>query len=583
VAETQPPAGERPEGSRLSAALSSLRLDELVAEVVDRLARISAGRDKLHALLDGVVAVGSGLELAATLRRIVEAATGLVDAEYGALGVIGPDRTLTEFVHTGVDDTTRERIGRLPEGRGILGLLVADPRPLRLHDLGEHPASYGFPPHHPPMRSFLGVPVRVRDDVFGNLYFTQKRGGDFTADDEAMVTALAAAAGVAIDNARLYEETRLRQRWMQASADITTSLLSGVDADHALAQVAARARELTGADSAGIAVPDPDTPEDVLLVGAAAGAEAFRGRRLPVGDSIAGRVYRSGESATVPDLTAAWPAAGFAPGPPSGPAMFVPLTAGGKSVGMLLLANRAGRAGFGPEVATAAEAFASQAALALQLADARRAERQLAVFADRDRIARDLHDHVIQRLFATGLTLQSLTRQAGSAAVQARLHGAVDDLDETIRDIRSAIFALHTAPSPAGSLRQRVVAVVTETTGGSGLTAEVRIGGDLDTLVPAGIADHLLAVVREAVSNAVRHARARAVTVSVVAAADELRVDVTDDGVGLPDQAGRRSGLANLAERAVTLGGCLTVEPGPEGAGTALVWTVPLAGAAGPR
>jgi signal transduction histidine kinase len=566
---------------RLAAGLSALRLDELLVEVTDRLTQITSRRDQLHGLLDAVVAVGGGLELPATLRRIVEAATELVDARYGALGVIGPDQMLTEFVYTGIDEPTREKIGHLPEGRGILGLLIAEPRLVRLHDLTEHPASYGFPPHHPPMRSFLGVPVRLRGEVFGNLYFTEKRGGDFTADDEAVVQALAAAAGVAVENARLFEETRRRQRWLEASSEITTSLLSGVGSADALAQVASRARDLAGADLTMIALPDPDPDrhESDLVVQVAVGpdAEAVRGARLPGGSSVAGKVYQSGVLETVSDVTEALAAVGGVGGSVAadyGPALFAPLSGGGKALGTLVAVNHAGRGGFDPDTVSLTSAFAGQAALALQLADARRAEEQLTVYEDRDRIARDLHDHVIQRLYASGMSLEGLTRQVGSPAAQAKLQRIVDDLDQTIREIRTTIFALQAGPAEQAGLHQRLVTVVGETTAGTGLVPDLSVAGPVDTLVPPEVAAHALAVVREALSNVVRHAAARWAAVTVTAG-ETLWIEVADDGVGIP-AGGRRSGLANLADRAAGLGGELQLLSRPQGQGTCLVWEVPL-------
>jgi signal transduction histidine kinase len=560
----------------VSAGLSALRLDELIAEVTERLAQLTSRRDQLRTLLDAVVAVGSGLELPATLRRIVQAATELVDARYGALGVIGPERKLIEFVYTGLDEEARRRIGHLPEGHGILGLLIAEPKPLRLHDLAEHPASYGFPPNHPPMRSFLGVPVLAAGEVFGNLYFTEKRGGDFTADDEAAVQALAAAAGVAVENSRLFEETRRRQRWLEASGEITTSLLSGIDPDDALGQVAARARELAGADAAMIALVDRQAPEQALLVTVAVGADAekFRGSRMPIDDSIAGRVYRSGVMETVTDVSQEPGGAGWSGPVVYGPGLFVPLSGGGKALGTLVAVNRAGRAGFAPDTVAVTSSFAGQAALALQLAEARRAELQLAVYEDRDRIARDLHDHVIQRLFASGMALEGLSKQVASAAIQGKLQRTVDDLDQTIREIRSTIFALQAGPDEAAGLQLRLVAVVGEATSGSGIVPDVSVSGPIDTLVPVEVGKQALAVIREALSNVVRHAQAEHASVTATAG-DTLRIEVTDDGVGIPP-GGRRSGLSNLADRAAALDGQMQVLPGPDGRGTRLLWEVPL-------
>ncbi|MFL6127912.1 MAG: GAF domain-containing protein [Mycobacteriales bacterium] len=559
-------------GERLSSGLSSLRLNELLHEVTDRLTEIAAGRDQLHGLLDAVVGVASGLELAATLRRIVEAAVALVDAEYGALGVIGADRSLDQFVYTGIDEAARQRIGHLPEGHGILGLLIDDPRPVRLHRLADHPRSYGFPPNHPPMSTFLGVPVRVRDEVFGNLYLTEKRGGDFTADDEVVVQALAAAAGVAIENARLFESTRRRQRWLEASNEIRAALLSGTDADDALRLVAARARELAAADAVLLLLPDPAAPADRLVVTVADGAHAadLRGLATPIAGSVTGRVYSSGQPETVVDVTDSEPV--FADHAGYGPGLVLPL-GGPAETGVLLVANQLGAAPLSAEATELTAAFAGQAALALRLAEAQRAHAQLALYADRDRIARDLHDQVIQRLFATGMSLQSITRQVPSAA-QAKLHRAVDDLDHTIREIRTTIYALQAPAGEPAPLRQQILAVLEEATSGSGLELDLHVTGPVDTVVPPQVAAHALAVLREAATNVVRHAKASTVTVTV-SAGDRLCIQVTDDGTGIPAD-GRRSGLTNLADRATQLHGTLTTEPGPVGTGTRLTWNAPL-------
>jgi signal transduction histidine kinase len=565
---------------RLSRGLSALRLDELLHEVTDRLAEIAASRDQLHGLLDAVVGVASGLELPATLRRIVEAAVTLADAEYGALGVIGPDRSLDQFVYTGIDEETRHRIGDLPRGHGILGLLIDDPRPVRLHRIADHAASYGFPPHHPPMNTFLGVPVRVRDEVFGNLYLTEKRGGDFTADDEVVVQALAAAAGVAIENARLYEQTWQRQRWLEASNEVRAALLSGTDAEEALPLIASRARELSGADAVLLLQPDPAAPEERLVSTVADGAETagLRGLRVPIEGSLAGRVFKAGESETVdaigPTLAAAAGEPTLAQHPGYGPTLVVPL-GGPAETGVLVVANRVGAAALSPNARELTIAFAGQAALALRLAEAQRAQAQLALYADRDRIARDLHDQVIQRLFATGMALQSISRQVSGQTAQTKLHRAVDDLDLTIRDIRATIYALQTPADEPQPLPQQILAIVDEVTGGTDLQPDLHVSGPVHTLVPPEIASQALAVLREAVTNVVRHAKATAVMVRVEAS-DRLCIHVTDDGMGIRDDAGRRSGLANLADRATQLGGTLTVGPGPGGTGTRLAWEVPL-------
>jgi signal transduction histidine kinase len=556
--------------------LSGLRLDDLLAEVQGRLTEFAGARDRLRGLLDAVLAVASGLELDTTLQRIVGAAADLADARYAALGVLDGGR-LTDFVYVGMDAETRARIPREPQGHGLLGSLVDDPRPLRLEDLGRHPASVGLPDGHPPMRSFLGVPIRVRDVVFGNLYLTEKHGGgQFSADDETVVQALAAAAGVAIDNARLFEETRRRQRWLEATGEITTELLSGTDPEDVLPLVAQRALEITGAEATLIALPCPVT-DDLLVGQVAAGVDAalVDGLRLPVRDSIAGQVYRGRSGEAIDDLTAVPDSGPLAASGHFGPALFVPLRAGEQVNGTLIALRRCGREPFRADQLPVLVSFADQAALALELAGKQRAQRQLAVHADRDRIARDLHDHVIQRLFAIGLTMQTVQREETSPGARERLSRAVEQLDHTISEIRTTILQLH-SPDDMGnrnSLRRRLLQAVTDLTAAADIKPTVRMSGPLDTVVPPAVGDHVEAVLREAVSNAVRHAGAGRLVVTVDVA-EEITVEVVDDGVGMPAHVGR-SGLRNVADRAHTLGGELSM--GRVGShGTRLTWRVPL-------
>jgi signal transduction histidine kinase len=371
-----------------------------------------AGPGNLRRLLDAVLTVGSDLDLPSMLLRIVESAVDLVDAKYGALGVLDETHTrLAQFITVGVDESTHRAIGNLPEGHGILGLLIVDAKPLRLPDLRRHPDSYGFPPNHPPMRSFLGVPIRLRDEVFGNLYLTDKTTADtFTDVDEELVVGLAAAAGVAIENARLHT-----------------------------------------------------------------------------------RLYEIG------------------------------------------------------------------------------------VLEDRERIARDLHDTVIQRLFATGLSLQATSRLVPNdpdAAVD-RINAAVDDLDETVKQIRTAIFDLDTARPLGYGVRDEVLAITREASRTLGFEPRVLVDGPVDTAVPDSIRPHLLATVREALSNVARHAKASTVDIELTAAHDELTLRVTDDGIGPPEPIERGSGLANMARRAEQLGGTFALRRGDSG-GAVLTWQVPL-------
>ncbi len=244
--------------------LSQLHLRELLSEIQDRIAQIVQDRDRLDGLVEAMLAVTSGLRLDETLRTIVHTAIELVDARYGALGVRGDDdHELFAFVYEGIDAHTREMIGTLPAGHGVLGVLIDDPQPIRLDDIAQHPASVGFPPHHPPMRTFLGVPVRVRGEVFGNLYLTEKQNGQsFSGDDEVLVGALAAAAGIAIDNAYLYERSQASQSWIAATRDIGTQLLAGADPATVFRLITEEAVTLTGADLALVVVPaDPEAPD----------------------------------------------------------------------------------------------------------------------------------------------------------------------------------------------------------------------------------------------------------------------------------------------------------------------------------
>ncbi|MFH7594140.1 GAF domain-containing protein [Streptomyces racemochromogenes] len=556
-----------------------LRLDELLDELQARIDEVRGTRDRLNGLLEAVMSVGRELDLPQVLRGIVEAAVVLVDAEYGALGVIGDDKRLAQFLPVGISDELRARIGDLPSGHGILGELIRHPEPLRLSELSEHEASYGFPAHHPPMHSFLGVPIRVREDVFGNLYLTEKRGGaDFDAEDEAVLATLAVAAGIAIENARLFEEVRLRERWLAASSDITSALLSGAPEAEVLEGMLERAKDITGADM-GVFYLLGASGELRGSLALGDGAEAHRGIVLPStrGTLAEAALAQDGfitvaEVQSDPRVTVQrerW--TGF------GPAVAVTVGTKERLSGVLMLARRHGRPAFAPAEVAALPGFAGQAALALELADRRRDAEQMSMLEDHDRIARDLHDLAIQRLFATGMTLQSAQRFVDHPEAHERLARAVDDLDATIKIIRSTIFGLREHEAGTGSkLRSRAVQTLDEASSGLGFAPALRMEGLIDTDVPPAVADEALAVLGEALSNVARHARATRAEVAIVAAHGVLTLTVTDDGVGLPE-GGRRSGLGNLAERAERLGGRMEASARGDGTrGTRLEWQVPL-------
>ncbi|MFJ7986181.1 GAF domain-containing sensor histidine kinase [Streptomyces sp. NPDC096351] len=560
--------------------LPRLRLDELLDEVQVRIDEVRGTRDRLNGLLEAVMSVGRELDLPQVLRGIVEAAVTLVDAEYGALGVIGDDENLSEFLPVGIGDDLRAKIGDLPSGHGLLGELIRHPEPLRLADLSEHPASYGFPPHHPPMRTFLGMPIRVRDEVFGNLYLTDKRGGaEFDAEDEAVVTTLSVAAGIAIENARLYEEGRLRQRWLTASSELTNALLSGTEETEVLDRMLEQAVDIASADLGVFYLVGPGGE----LRGSLArgeGSEAHRGVVLPSPEGTLAEAALAQEGLlTVADVEneprvrvqpERW--TGF------GPAVAVTVGTKERLSGVLILARRHGRTPFAGAEVLALPGFAGQAALALELADRRRDAEQVVLLEDRDRIARDLHDLAIQRLFATGMTLQSARRFVEHPEAVERLTRAIDDLDATIKIIRSTIFGLREHQTVgAPRLRSRVVKAVDEAATVLGFAPALRMEGLLDTDVPPEAADEVIAVIGEALTNVARHARAGRAEVSVVAEDGMLAVTVSDDGIGI-GRGGTRSGLRNLSERAERLGGTLSVRARAEPrSGTVLEWRITLA------
>jgi two-component system, NarL family, sensor histidine kinase DevS len=551
--------------------LSRVRLDELLQELLDRVGEVMSSRERLTALLQAVVGIGGDLDLRSTLHRIVTAACTLSGARYGALGVIGPDRRLVEFITDGLTVTERQAIGDLPTGRGVLGLLIDDPRPVRMADITAHPQSFGFPPNHPPMHSFLGVPVRIRDHVFGNLYLTEKRGGEqFSDDDEQLVVALATAAGIAIDNARLYTAAGRRQRWLEATAEITNALIGEVDRSTALSLVALRAREVANAAFVAILLYDADTSELRVDVTAPPNVVAA-GVSVPVAGTPFEDVITSGDHVVVADLDQVipWPAT-----IPAGQALIAPLGRDAGSVGVLLVALPTDGIGFGDDSdANMIITFAAQAALALERVQAQEERQLLVVLEDRERIARDLHDVVIQRLFAAGLGLQSMSRLVGRDELRQRLDQTVTDLDTTIRDIRTAIFELR-APA-AASLHSELIDTVEAAADALGFRPTLRVSGLIDRGVPDALRPEIVAVAREALSNVVRHAHAHSVEISVNVTAEAFMLRVTDDGVGIVSSK-LGNGLENMRARAEDRAGDFSVT-NVDPHGTRLTWKVPIA------
>ncbi|HEX8509422.1 MAG TPA: GAF domain-containing protein [Propionibacteriaceae bacterium] len=551
-------------------------IETLLSELVDRAGEVLDAQVRLRRLLAANRAIIGELNLSVVLRRIIDAARDLVGARYGALGVIGDDGLLEEFIHVGLDDEVVLTIGGLPKGRGLLGALIEDPRPIRLADIGEDHRSSGFPAGHPPMRSFLGVPIRSRNEVYGNLYLAERAGGDFTPEDEELVQSLAATAGIAIENARLYEESAQRQDWLQASAEISSLLLSARTAKtfEPLQLIVDTVRRLANADVVTLVAPT-QTP-DLLEVAVASGqgADALKGLRYPAHDTLVAKAMATGRGLRV-----------LAVDPPErhrihlaqvvdvGAVMAVPLSGESGPQGAIAVGRLRGRRSFASADLEMAEAFANHAAIARELVEARADQQRLAVLEDRDRIARDLHDHVIQRLFAAGLSVQSVATVERDEAVSSRLGRVVDDLDATIRQIRTSIFQLR-GRQQANALRSRVLDVVGQLTPLLGFAPEVRFQGPVDTVAGDGVVEDVEAVVREALTNAFKHAAATDIVLEVRVAAGSLTVQVDDNGVGLT-QPPERSGLANLQSRARARAGDLTLAARPMG-GTRLTWTISL-------
>ncbi len=555
-----------------------LRRPDYLSRMHEQLEELVADRDQMGQLLQVAIEIGSDLELDATLHRIVAAAMSMTGARYGAIGVWGPDGTLVSFIHSGMDPSTVQLVGHLPVGKGVLGALRERAEPLRLVDLTEHPTTAGFPEHHPPMRAFLGMPVIIRGTVYGSLYVSDDRPEHgFSEADEITLRALASAASVAIDNARLYDRVRETARWTNASREITTALLTDGDPQlRPLHLIAERAAELTEAEQAIVLIPaDPDQPADevdYLVVSAAVGVHAndVLGQEIPVKGSTTGEVFQSGE----PVITEKFrrPIQAFTD-VGERPAIAMPLRSEQGAIGVLVVARNTAAPPFGDEYLELVRDFADHAAIALTLAAARRRARELSVLADRERIARDLHDQIIQRVFAVGLDLHGVIARLRSPELAARVTNSVDELQAVIDDIRRTIFDLQHPNTSQRNFVQRIRDAVARLTEASDQATTLCMEGPTTT-VSGELAEHAEAVVVEALSNAVRHSGAATITVEV-SVTDELLVEITDDGSGIPDDNQRHSGLANMSQRAKDLGGDCRITSPPTG-GTHLRWSAPL-------
>jgi signal transduction histidine kinase len=518
-------------------------------------------RDRKDVLLEAGLAMASELSLPIVLQRIVDLAAQVTDARYGALGVIGEGGDLVQFVTTGISAKQRRVIGELPHGRGILGLLIQKPRPVRIRAIADDPRSVGFPLNHPPMSSFLGAPVRAMGKVYGNIYLAEKRGAaEFSLDDEESAVVLATQAGVAIANAWLYEQMRLRERWLDALRDITNDILAGVDPDSVLDTIAERARGLATADAATI-VRVTSTPGQ-LVVTAAAGARAndLRGRLVPAAGSISGEVIRTGKTLAIDDVSAD-PRAdqqivrlGH-----HGPALFVPLRVRGGAAGSLMVANLKGGRRFDKETIRLIETFADQCSVAIEYGRAEGDRQRMGLMEERERIAKELHDGIIQSLFAVGMGLQGTALLATAPETATRIENAVGELDRVILDLRNYIFGLR-----PGILADRQLNQALRELGDEVQTrSRIRVDVDVDETLAAHLSarsHEIVQVTREALSNVSRHAKAQHASVRLSREGPKAVLAIEDDGVGFnPRTDSTGDGLRNMRERATALGGPLQV------------------------
>jgi signal transduction histidine kinase len=519
-------------------------------------------RDRHAALVEAGLALSSQIELAPVLQRIIELAVEITGARYGALGVLGPDGRIREFVTVGVTQEQRAAIGNLPVGRGILGVLIADARPLRLADIHDDPRSVGFPANHPAMKSFLGAPVTARGRVFGNIYLTEKQGAEqFTEEDQEDLVVLATQAGVALENARLYEEARLRERRLEAVREVATAILAGTNQEAVLELIARRARELVGAAIATIATPE-DGGNLTIHVADGDEADALRGMTFPVEGSVSGSVIRSGQPVVLDDASADpriyQPVVRIGG---IGPAMFVPLAIRDRAFGTLLVANHMSGPVFDQDDLDVVRTFGEQAVLALEYTRVQRELHRLAVLEDRERIAKELHDGVIQALFAVGMGLQGTAGLAGDPEQESRIEGAVAEIDRVIRDLRNYIFGLRPGILADRQLAQAIEQLATEFQDRTGVVTVVDVDPEVASEL-TGKAGDLIQLVREALSNVGKHAEATTCRVSLHRRDGGAVLEIDDDGRGFDPQAvatgpgqGQGQGLPNLRERAAALGG----------------------------
>ncbi|MDR7085209.1 signal transduction histidine kinase [Aeromicrobium panaciterrae] len=549
-----------------------LESEVLLRQFVEQAGEVMSAQARLRELIRVNNDLTSNLDLPTLLRRIVEIGVDLIQARYGAMGVVGDERRLEQFIHVGMADNIVAQIEHLPEGKGLLGALIDDPQPVRLASISSDARSSGFPAHHPPMDSFIGVPIRVREKVFGNLYLTDSKNGQFSADDEELAQALAATAGIAIENARLFEDSEYRARWSTALVDVSRRLMSADEGDE-LDALIERLRDLAQADLVSVALSPGSSDELMVERAVGLGADSLLASTFAVEGTSAAEPMRTGEPAIVGNLSL-HPAHGFDEQTQLGNAMIIPFSSSETATGVLCVARTSDRPPFAPRDLDMGVSFAGHISLALDRTEIHLTRRRMELLEDRSRIARDLHDHVIQRLFATGLNLQA-TAAGADAGTADKIMDQIREIDGAIAQIRQSIFAIRRdAESTSASLRARILEIVDRS--GDQLPNKPRVTflGPVDLMADAALTDDVSAAVTEALANAVRHAEATHVQISVSAIAGRVTIEVIDDGVG-PGKTPRLSGLANLRDRAEARGGTFEILQAA-GGGTRVAWSVPV-------
>ena len=535
------------------------------------------GDSRLAALLNAIAAVVAETDTGTLLRMVVTAGATLVDADYGAFAILGAHGDVVDLVAHGVGSADNQQLGLLPERSGLLARLISANGVTRLDDVTLHAGTVDFSPRHPRMGALLGMPITTRGAVIGVLYVTRAAGrAGFTRADEAQLHALGVQAGIALANASAFEIGRRREDWLETLTAVATGLSAGRDLSDVLPRVIGQARAIVDADFAALALPSEDPGVLTVQYGDGTDAAHLMGSRLPVETSLTGKVLKTGTMIEVVDLHSDSRVAASHEGRYLfGPALFIPVGPPSAVRGVLVAFNRSGRSAFDRQSVMMLNAFAAQVAVSLELAEHRRDDTRLALVEDRERIARDLHDVVIQRLFAIGLTLEGASRSIIEPDAGQQVVRAVDELDQTIKEIRTTIFGLQaSAGADDPSLRARIVAVVEQSLHALGFVPSLRFDGLIDTTVPDRISDQVVAVLREALSNAARHARATHVEVVLAVNRDQVTLIVDDDGAGITD-TGRRSGLRNMDVRAKASGGSLLLK-NREPSGTRIEWRVPL-------